>query len=126
MSKGLLISCRKKDKLYLKYRKCPTEANKIKYRLYRNKFKMLRIKAEKMYYEKEFNKHDHDSKRTCKVIKTLINGQPESSMLDALKIDGRIVTDPAEIAHSLNSFFSGIGHTLAQKISKGKIAYMTI
>src|SRR6218665_2347549 len=50
-----LISCRKKDKLYLKYRKCPTEANKIKYRLYRNKFKMLRIKAEKMYYEKEFN-----------------------------------------------------------------------
>src|SRR6218665_1885279 len=92
MSKGLLISYRKKDKLYLKYRKCPTEANKVKYRLYRNKFKMLRIKAEKMYYEKEFNKHAHDS-------------QPESSMLDALKIDGRIVTDPAEIAHSFNGFF---------------------
>ena len=120
MSKGLLISCRKKDKLYLKYRKCPTEANKIKYSLYRNKFKMLRIKAEKMYYEKEFNKYAHDSKRTWKVIKTLINGQPESSMLDALKIDGRIVTDPAEIAHSFNGFFSGIGHSLAQKIPKGK------
>ena len=31
---------------------------------------MLRIKAEKIYYEKEFNKHAHDSKRTWKVIKT--------------------------------------------------------
>jgi len=87
---------------------------------------MLRIKAEKMYYEKEFNKHDHDSKRTCKVIKTLINGQPESSMLDALKIDGRIVTDPAEIAHSFNGFFQVLATPLHKKFQRGKIAYMTI
>src|SRR6218665_586040 len=120
MSKGLLISCRKKDKLYLKYRKCPTEANKIKYRLYRNKFKMLRIKAEKMYYEKEFNKHAHDSKRTWKVIKTLINGQPAPSMLDALKIDGGIVTDPAEIAHSFNGFFQVLATPLHKKFQRGK------
>lgn len=48
----------------------------------------------------------------------MINGQPEPStcMLDALKIEGWIVIDPAEIAYSFNVFFQ----VLAQKILKGQ------
>jgi len=39
-----------------------------------------------------------------------------SKAIDALKLHGRIVTDPAQLAHAFNGFFTGIGTMLAQKI----------
>jgi len=47
-------------------------------------------------------------------------------MLDALKIDGRIVTDLAEISHSFNGFFQVLANPLHKKFQRGKIAYMII
>jgi len=49
-------------------------------------------------------------------MKSLLNGNPGSTVIDAVKIDGAIITDPAQMAHAFNGSFSGIGHTLAQKI----------
>ena len=48
MAIGLFKSCKTKDKRYLKYIKAPTISNKIKYKKFRNKFKQLRIIAEKL------------------------------------------------------------------------------
>src|SRR6218665_3656561 len=52
MTIGLFKSCKTKDKLYLKYIKAPTNINKIKYKKFRNKFKQLRIIAEKITMKK--------------------------------------------------------------------------
>jgi len=60
MTYGLLKSCKKKTKLYVNYLKTPNLTNKIKFTKYRNKFKTVRIKAEKLYYEKEFIKHNQN------------------------------------------------------------------
>ncbi len=54
MTTGLLKSCRTKSKLYLKMLKHPTATNKENYVKYRNKFKLLRIKTERIYYASEF------------------------------------------------------------------------
>jgi len=46
-------SCKKKNSLYLKYLNNPNAVNKSKFTAYRNKFKTIRIRAEKNYYEME-------------------------------------------------------------------------
>src|SRR6218665_162576 len=45
MTQGLLKFCKTKSKLYLEFLKNPTEVNKQKYIVYRNKFKALRIQS---------------------------------------------------------------------------------
>jgi len=48
MTIGLFKSCKTKDKLYLKYIKANTNSDKIKFKKFRNKFKQLRIIAERL------------------------------------------------------------------------------
>jgi exonuclease III len=48
MTAGLLKSSKKKASLYLKYIKNPNAYNKNKFTVYRNKFKAIRVKAEKI------------------------------------------------------------------------------
>src|SRR6218665_3492450 len=50
MTSALLKSCNKKSRLYLKYLRNPTAANKLTFTAYRNKFKHLRVLAEKIYF----------------------------------------------------------------------------
>jgi len=54
MTPGLLKSCKTKSKLYLKFFKNPSLTNKQKFTSFRNKFKTLRIKAERSYYRSYF------------------------------------------------------------------------
>ena len=72
MTRALLTSCKKKNKLYSNYKKHPTSNNKAKYLKYRNKFKALKLAAEKTYYEHEFARYSQDSKKTWRIIKSLI------------------------------------------------------
>ena len=63
MTSALLKSCNTKSKLYVKFIKQPTLLNKNKFIAYRNKFKALRIKAEKNYYYSEFAKYSNNLKK---------------------------------------------------------------
>jgi len=67
MTIGLFKYCKTKAKLYLKYIKALANSNKIKYKKFRNKFKQLRIIAEKTTM-----KYNANSKKTWNVIKSLI------------------------------------------------------
>jgi len=74
----------------------------------------LKNNVERQYYEREFAKNLQNSKNTWRLVKSLLNAKCASDAIDALKLDGRIVTDPAQLAHAFNGFFTGIGRTLAQ------------
>ena len=102
--------------MYLKYKKAPTEANRASYILFRNMFKKIKILAEKSYYENEFIKYNQDIRKTWRVIKSLMNGQRGDDSIDCLRVDSKIKSDPKEMAHLLNGYFSCIGQSLANKI----------
>ncbi len=119
MTQGLLISWKRKNKLYLKSKKYPTEVNIGNYKNYRNKFKTLKRNMERMYYEREFAKHSQDSKNTWRLIKSLLKNDPSIDKIQALNLDGKTVTDSLQLAQAFNSFFSEIGNSLEQKIPHG-------
>ena len=116
MTKGLLKSCKVKSKLYLKYIKKPSQANKSKFTAYRNLFKTLKTKSIQNYYATEFTKYSNDIKKTWNTIRSIINSKPLDVGIETLSVDGHLITDKAAIAHHLNTYFTEVAENLRLKI----------
>ena len=116
MTKGLLKSSKKKSLLYLRYLKNPTPANKTKFTVYRNKFKTIRIGAERSYYANEFCKNSNDLKKTWSLIRSIIKTGDQGSKIESLRIDGIRTTNPEVMAREFNNYFTSIAHILAEKV----------
>ena len=96
-----------------------SDQNKSKYKLYRNKLKVLLNKTETTYYK--------DLKQTWKMIKYVLNRQIQQSPLEMFAINGSMSSDKATIAHAFNEYFTNLG-TLAGKIpnlSRNPLSYLT-
>ena len=116
MSIGLLKSSKKKASLYLKYLKNPSSFNKHKFTAYRNKFKSLRIKAEKNYYAAEFCKHKNDLRQTWRLLRSIMSLSKKDSIIESLKIDDVQTTDPVKMANGFNEYFTNIAASLADNM----------
>src|ERR1043165_7281815 len=123
MSKALFKSCNVKDRLYLKYIKHPTHANRASFNSYRNKFKQIRRAAERTYYTDRIMNCENDLKKTWTVIKTLLSKNDISLAVDSFLIDNIEVTDKAVIANKFNKFFTEIGPTLAANIGECQTSF---
>ena len=123
MTAGLLKSSKKKASLYLKYIKNPNAYNKNKFIVYRNKFKTIRVKAEKNYYASEFCKYKEDLRKTWKLIRSIMQLENKETTIESLKINGENVKDPEKIANSFNNYFTNIAHSLAKKIPDSPLPY---
>ena len=116
MTTALLKSSKKKEQLYLKYIKNPNEINRSKFVTYRNKFKTIRLKAERYYYATEFNKCNNDLKKTWSLIRTITNTGQRDKAIESIKLDGTKIVDAEIIANKLNNYFVSIAQVLADKI----------
>jgi len=123
MTTGLLKSSKKKASLYLKYLKNPNILNKNKFTEYRNKFKTIRIKAEKSYYAAEFCKYKDDLRKTWKLIRSIMQLENREAQIESLNINGKNVNDAKEMANGFNSYFTNIAHSLAEKIPDPPLPY---
>ena len=123
MTPALLKSCHKKSKLYLKYLKNPTPANKAKFAAYRNKFKQIRRAAERFYYTNKFLECENNLRKTWAIIKNLINKNVTFHNPDSFVIDGIEVKDKKLIATRFNEYFTEIGPQLATEIGNSKYNY---
>src|SRR5688572_9023201 len=95
MTSGLLNSCKKKNKLYLKFIKQPNETNKKNFIIYRNKFKTLKKKAELLYYEIEFQKYNNNLKKQWQIIRSILKTDNKSSRIDLVDSNG-VIKDRSE------------------------------
>ena len=72
MTKGLLKSSKKKQKLYDKFLKNKTNKNHLNYKTYNNLFKQIKNKSKKNYYQNLLLKYKNNIKKTWDVIKEVI------------------------------------------------------
>src|SRR5688572_2166110 len=113
MTPGLLKSCKKKQLLHTRYIKNPTLNNKKAFTQYRNKFKTVRLNAERNYYTTEFFKHHNDLKATWKLLRAAMHIEDKKVNQITLKINGLLVEDPEIIANSFNNYFVTIASELS-------------
>ena len=118
ISKGMLISIKRKNLLYKSYIRSPNITNKTKFTIYRNKLNHLLRLSKKQYINIKIQDSENKMKETWKILNSLLNkskgrGNYPSYVLDNIIKD----TDSLTIANKFCNYFSKIGSNLAKKNS---------
>ena len=118
LTKALLKSINKKNKLYKQYlRNRRSDAQFLKYKKYKNKLTYLLRIAKKRYYETQIDKNKDNIKFTWKILNSLINRTKKKTLsYPQLHDNGQDITNPEEIANKFCQYFTSIGPNLASKI----------
>ncbi len=109
-SPELLMSLKRKTKLFSKKLSKPTEANIIAYKTHNAVHKKLRRKTKQLYYKNILEESKHDIKKTWSILNKLIgkikdkSGYPNNFMINDSPEDDR-----KKAANAFNNFFSKIG-----------------
>ena len=125
ITKGLLKSINKKNRLYKQYLKNPTNVNLQKFKTYKNKLSMLIRKSKRMYLFKKFENSRNNMKKTWQEINTIIGkGKRKSPHCKFRGDNDNIITDSQDISNKFNDFFVNVGPKLASSIQNtGKNYY---
>ena len=125
ISKGLLKSINKKNKLYKQYLQTPTNKNIQKFKTYKNKLNVLIRKSKRMHFFKKFENSKNDMRKTWKEINIIIGKNKKKLPQNKFKDDtGTTITNTQDICNNFNSFFVNVGPKLASDIKNtGKNYY---
>ncbi|XP_065671890.1 uncharacterized protein LOC136089738 [Hydra vulgaris] len=119
MTKGLLKSSRKKQKLYDKYLKNKNETN---YKNYKSLFEKTKKRSKVNYYAKLLEKNKGNPQKTWSVIRDYIgkNKIEINNLPQKLINEGKMIYHKEVIIEKLNNFFLDVGPKLAAKIPVGQ------
>ena len=122
MTKGLLKSSKRKQKLYEKFMKKRTSQNESIYKVYKSLFESLKKKSKKNYYTRRLENYQNDIKKSWDVIKEIIMGakSTKGSFPRRIIIDGQEIFDQGKTANCFNKFFADIGRKLASMIPESQ------
>lgn len=113
ITRGVVRSIRKRDRLHLKVKKTPNN-DKIrnKYLKYRNTCNNIIRNLKKEYYKNKLLKNQGNIKETWKIVKEVCNfNQVKVPSRDLLNIGN----NPIDSLNKVNKYFTSIGGTLADK-----------
>lgn len=124
MSKGLLVSRKRKLKLARVAKLRPTIGNKDRYRTYRNLYNKHLKKAKKLHFNRKIKSAGLNCKKIWDVIKEATNLKSgKNNSLDTLLINDILVSDSQKIADHLNIHFSTIGDRVVEEIPRSNIDF---
>ena len=117
MTKGLLISIKRKNKLYKKYLRKPRFENMKTYKDFKNKLNhSIRI-AKRLYFEAKLKCATTDIKRTWQILNEVTNRKKRPSKLPSIfSSSNQDISDPIVIANRFCDYFTNIGPNLAKQI----------
>ena len=95
MTKGLLKSSKRKQKLYKNFLKKRTSRIESIYKSYKSLFESLKKKSKKNYYTRRLENYQNDIKKSLDVIKEIIMGAKSTkvSFPRRMIIDGKEMFD---------------------------------
>ena len=122
ITSGILMSIKNRDKMYRNLLKLDPNsdsynASKRNIQTYNNIIKKLIRNTKCSYYSTMFDKYKNDSRKSWKLINTLINNSKNKNKItNVFTVNGSQVSNEAEIAEHFNEFFSNIGKQQAESI----------
>ena len=118
ITKGLLKSSKRKQRLYDRFLKHRTYRNETQYKNYKNLFESLKLKSKNNYYSNLIIKYKNDIKKTWQVMKELL-GKTKTTTNNLPKkiiVNNNEIKDKKAIAEYFNKFFVNVGPNLASSI----------
>ena len=125
MTKGLVKSSKKKQRLYEKLLKNRSPEKELNYKQYKTLFESLKKKSKKNYYSELIGLHKHDVKNTWSIMKEIIGNTrvTNAPLPNFITVKNREIFDKKEIAETFNSYFVNICLNLAASIPESKTSF---
>ena len=120
MTKGLLVSRKRKEKLLKEKLKLKTEESKLKFYEYKRLYEKIIMNAKMTFYKREFESASGNSKKTWDILKEatkLGNKNVKPNFPSSFKKGEEGMTkNTLEIANGFNEYFATVGSKIAQEI----------
>ena len=111
-----------KNKLYRKYIKSKSPADKETYHNYKRCLRTLLRQAERAHYDHQLTQCRNNLRKSWALIKEVIHKKKVTNNNSfIIKIDGTDSSDPAAIVTAFNDYFVNVGPLLAQSIPSSNI-----
>ena len=125
ITRGILKSSKRKQKLYEKFLKNRNSVNRENYKTFARLFESIKQNTKKNYYHNLLISYENDMKRTWVTVKEIISSKKSSVTLfpKRLIVDDLEFFDKKTIAENFNKYFSEIGPKLASKIPYSLISF---
>ena len=124
MTTGLIISQKRKSKLFAKKMRSQTLENITIFKTYNTLYNKLCRSSKQLYYDEQFKAHCKNIKQTWTFIKEVTGSSKQKDQLpDFFKCNGEIITDCLEIANGFNTFYTQVGPNLASEIESSDLNF---
>ena len=122
MSKDLVKSSKKKQRLYEKNLKDRNPEKELNYKQYKTLFESLKKKSKKNYYSDLIDSYKHDIKKRGMLLKKFLETKesPNALLPNFIPVKIREIFDKKEIAETFNNYFVNIGPHVAASIRDSK------
>ena len=120
LTKGILISIRRKRRLYKIYFLEGNQEQKRFYKKYQNKLIKVKHLAKKFFYEEQFTLNKGNPRKTWDLINSALTATKQKrkkSAIDRLVLDNKVISDSNGITETFNRHFASIGKKLASQVS---------
>ena len=115
-TKDLRKMCRKKNILYRKYLRNPTEYRRSVYTQQRNKVSSAIRHEKQNYYRNRFSKVRNDIKGTWGVINDVLNKTRTKVQSFNIKHNNMDISNPQEVVNLYNEYFRSIGSQIVKEL----------
>ena len=117
LTKALLKSIKRKNKLYKQFLHKPTQNNNLLYKSFKNKLNHILRSARRLYYEKKIEYAKSNTHATFKILNDILKRKKSKPKVNSIfTSDGQEISDPVIIANKFCKYFSSIGPNLAKEI----------
>ena len=125
MTKGLVKSSKKKQRLYEKFLKNRNPEKELNYKQYKTLFESLKKKSKKNYYSDLTDSNKYNIKKTWNIMKEIIGNKrvTNAPLPNFITVKNREIFDKKEIAETFNGYFANIGPNLAASIPESKTSF---
>ena len=123
ITRAIAKSIKNKNKLLRQVRTNYTDTNHDKYKQFRNKLNHIIRISKKKYYHNILEKNKQNFKKTWSILNNIMgrNTKRKNTLPTTFFDDKKSYSSPSDIANQFNSFFTGIGPSLANKIPSSTI-----
>ena len=126
MTKGLVKSSKKKQRLHEKFLKNRNPEKELSYtKQYKTLFESLKKKSKQKYYSDLIDSYKYNIKKTWDVIKEIIGNKriTNAPLPNFITVKNREIFGKKEIAEAFNSYFVNMRPNLAASIFESKTSF---
>ena len=124
ITKGILTSSKIKNRTFKQFKKSGKQEDYQKFKRYRDLINKLKRKSMTLYYNKYFNEHMNNSKKSWTGINTILCREKKAKISDIfLNSNGKLFTDQKTVSKMFNNYYINVAGNLDKKIPKPRTKF---